>query len=286
MHVLDAWPEFAHSPAQEITPKDIAAIIRRVRESGKERTAGILRNYLTAAYNAARRAPFDSAMSCELIQFDITNNPAEVVPAIPVNRGERTLTAEELRLYMLSLGNNEAGFVLKLALMAGGQRLAQLVRAKVSDYSADTGTLRLWDAKGKRSSAREHLLPLGPKAIGLVQALIERRSEADSRIFGASERTAGNKVAEVSAAIGHEPFDLRDIRRTCETMLAGMGINRDTRAQLLSHGISGVQAAHYDKHSYTNEKRNTLIAWEQRLEEIEAGQQAANVVQIVRKQSA
>ncbi len=78
-------------------------------------------------------------------------------------------------------------------------------------------------------------------------------------------------------------FDLRDIRRTCETMLAGIGISRDTRAQLLSHGISGVQAAHYDRHTYTEEKRAALVAWEQRLDEIANGKQAHNVVQIKRK---
>ena len=72
-----------------------------------------------------------------------------------------------------------------------------------------------------------------------------------------------------------EAFNLRDIRRTCETMLAGVGISRDTRAQLLSHGLSGVQAAHYDRHTYTDEKRAALIAWEQRLEEIATGKMAA-----------
>lgn len=82
-----------------------------------------------------------------------------------------------------------------------------------------------------------------------------------------------------------EPFDLRDIRRTCETMLAGMGISRDTRAQLLSHGLSGVQAAHYDRHSYTDEKRAALVAWEKRLDDIATGKKSANVVSIKRKRA-
>jgi hypothetical protein len=66
-------------------------------------------------------------------------------------------------------------------------------------------------------------------------------------------------------------------------MLAGMGISRDTRAQLLSHGLSGVQAAHYDRHSYTDEKRAALVAWEQRLDDISTGKTSANVVQIKQK---
>jgi hypothetical protein len=53
-----------------------------------------------------------------------------------------------------------------------------------------------------------------------------------------------------------------------------MHISKDIRAQLLSHGLSGVQAAHYDRHSYTNEKRSALIAWEQRLKQILVGEMA------------
>jgi hypothetical protein len=37
-----------------------------------------------------------------------------------------------------------------------------------------------------------------------------------------------------------------------------MGVSRDIRAQLLSHGISGVQAQHYDRHDYLKEKHNTF----------------------------
>ena len=67
-----------------------------------------------------------------------------------------------------------------------------------------------------------------------------------------------------------EPFNLRDVRRTVETMLAGMGVSRETRAQLLSHGLGGVQAVHYDRHSYMDEKRAALRAWEAHLESLRA----------------
>ena len=101
---------------------------------------------------------------------------------------------------------------------------------------------------------------------------------------GNDPETVSNRAAEVCAGIGGEAFNVRDIRRTMETMLAGLGISKDTRAQLLSHGISGVQAAHYDRHSYTDEKRAALVAWENRLHEIETGERAAgNVVPMKQK---
>ena len=93
--------------------------------------------------------------------------------------------------------------------------------------------------------------------------------------------TVSNRAAEVCAGIGGESFNVRDIRRTVETMLAGLGISKDTRAQLLSHGISGVQAAHYDRHSYADEKRAALVAWEARLEAIRQAERApSNVVRL------
>ena len=301
--------EIADTPARAVTPHQVAALVRKVREAGKERAAGVLRSYLSAAFNTAKRAPFDSALPADLIPFGIEHNPVDVIPAIAVQRGERTLSAGELRAYighLLRIGHETgpelADVALLLALYAGGQRMAQLLRAKVGDFDHDTATLRLWDGKGKRTQPREHLLPLAPHAAGMVAALVERakaretdRAKQEGRapelaglwLFSTHGRvamnpeTVSNRAAEVCTGIGGEPFTLRDIRRTVETMLAALGISKDTHAQLLSHGISGVQAAHYDRHAYTDEKRAALVAWEARLEAIRQSERTpSNVVRL------
>ena len=59
--------------------------------------------------------------------------------------------------------------------------------------------------------------------------------------------------------------EMRDLRRTCETMLAAMGVSSDVRAHLQSHGLGVVQTRHYDRHSYMDEKRKALELWEGRL---------------------
>lgn len=281
-------PEIAELPARAVTAHQVAAMVRKVREAGKERAAGILRSYLSAAFNAAKRAPFDSALPADLIPFGIEHSPVDAIPAIAVNRGDRTLSSSELRDYIKTLGDDLPDMALRLALLAGGQRIAQLLRAKVSDFNADTATLRLLDGKGKRTAPREHLLPLAPRAAALVAGLVERAKGKDSPFLFSTHgkvpmtfTTPGKRVVEICASMGAEHFDLKDIRRTVETELAAMGISRDTRAQLLSHGISGVQAAHYDRHTYTDEKRAALVAWEARLDAIEKGTTApANVVSL------
>lgn len=304
VHVVEAFPEIADAPAREITPHQIAAMVRRVREAGKERSAGVLRTNLRAAYSLAMRAPFDSAAPSDLIAFEIESNPVDAIPAIPVRAGQRTLTPSELRAYMTRLDDNLIDQALKLGLLSGGQRMAQLLRARVNDYLSESGVLRLWDGKGQRGEPREHLLPLGPRAAALVERLIERAklkvrqaAERDGRdlepnppLFISSggvalfPTTPGKRAAEIVSDMKGEPFDLRDIRRTVETMLAGMGISRDTRAQLLSHGLSGVQSVHYDRHSYMDEKRAALLAWEARLQAIETGETASGDVRHLRRE--
>lgn len=285
-HVFEPHPTLAATPAREITSHQIAEVIRGVAEQGKERTAGILRSYLSAAYNAARKAPHDPKLPSALIAYRVDNNPVEVISTIPVNAGDRTLTADELKAYIEALGEDLHDLALKLALYAGGQRMAQLLRAQVSDYDPKAKTLRLLDGKGKRREPRIHLLPLGPVAAGIVEKLAEGAKGADSPALFASrggtvdENTPGRRVADIVKATGGEPFTLRDIRRTCETMLASLGISRDIRAQLLSHGISGVQATHYDRHDYMKEKRAALQKWERHLDTIVNGKQAAKVVNL------
>lgn len=273
VHVFNS--EYANLPAKNVTSKQLTELVRKVHESGKVRTAGILRNYLVAAYNTARRAPFDPKVSSELIKFDVTTNPAEVVAAIPVTVGERTLSVHEFKQYMEALGDTPVDQLLKAHLYIGGQRMVQLTRATVGDFSADSLTIKLLDPKGRRQTARVHLIPLAQKGAEIVTALeLARKDTPDAKLFGASHRDAGDRVSEIYKQLKIPKFTVADIRRTCETMLAGLGISKDIRAQLLSHGLGGVQDKHYDKHDYSDEKRQALSIWESRLDEILKGEKA------------
>ena len=57
--------------------------------------------------------------------------------------------------------------------------------------------------------------------------------------------TASAEKTRISGA----PFQGRDIRRRIETRLQVLGVSREVRALLLSHGrTSGVQQKHYERH--------------------------------------
>lgn len=298
VHVLESHPQIAPLPAREITPHQVALMIRTVREKGHERMAGVLRSYLQAAFALAARSAFDSAAPSGLIGFGVEANPVTAIPAIRVRAGTRTLAGAELGAYLRALGDSLVDQALRLTLLAGGQRIAQLLRARVNDFDTAAGVLRMWDPKGRRVEAREHLLPLGPKGAELVTRLIERAHQETNKrglqdpnpplflsVAGATvdQDTPGKRVADIAQRLGVEAFDLRDIRRTCETQLAALGVSRDVRAQLLSHGLGGVQNVHYDRHSYINEKRVTLRVWEDHLESLMSGEpRQGNVVRLSR----
>jgi len=70
------------------------------------------------------------------------------------------------------------------------------------------------------------------------------------------ERTISDWACAAGAGI--VGFQAKRIRSGVETLLASARISTDTRGRLQSHGISGVQARHYDGYDYLSEKREAL----------------------------
>jgi integrase len=303
----DASPHLAAMPARQITSEDISGILGRVIQRGKGRTAAKLRSYLRAAFAAALAAPYEPTIHPALHGFHLIGNPAAAVPAKGLAQfnvaGERTLNATELQAFLKAVDALSAGLsrdVLWLSLLLGGQRFAQLVRARPQDVDMDELTITLFDPKGARKQPRAHRLPLTERAVMIVKRWLDRALvEQDDGstmpyVFTNNGKvpirgeTLSGVVSEICAAMlkaktARAPFTLRDIRRTCETMLAALGVSKDLRAQLQSHGLGGVQDRHYDRHEYMEEKRRALEAWDARLIEIAGGGHGKNVVPLRKK---
>jgi integrase len=267
--------------ANEINPDDIQTILARMVARGITRQVNILRSYLRAAFAKAGGAhDLDPRrLAANKKAFRLAWNPVALVPRIDEydRRGERILAPAELRFYVEKIGaiaNPVLRGFLRLHLLTGAQRPMQLLRALWIDYDLDEGLLALTDTKG-RAKAREHLVPLLPEAVELLRELRPLTGDHEwpftlgGRVPIRIE-TVIKAVAEVSAALVEEgrkhridvqPFTLRDLRRNVETALAELGISREVRAYLLSHGRGDKIADTYDKHHYLPEKRRALEAW-------------------------
>jgi len=273
-HIVEPFSQYAEAPARDLTQRQAVEIIRRVVERGNGRTAGKLRSYLRAAFALALRAESDASAPSKMLGFNIESNPVAGTVAMPqFNRTrERALSEDEVRALWkrLTATDTPSSLAIRLAVLLGGQRIEQLARARVADVEGDTITL--YDPKGRRTAPRVHVLPIGEDAGKIVARLLERSQAAGSPyLFPADESkpmhvtTISKYMQSVRTAMVEakeaSDFLLADVRRTCETRMAELGVSKDLRAQIQSHGLGGVQDRHYDRYEYLREKRAALDAW-------------------------
>lgn len=283
--------DLASQRAADVPVSEFVSILGSLVEAGKGRTAGKLRSYLRAAYALAIRSKTDPGAPLSLRAFEIDVNPIASIAAKALSKfnkaRERNLKADELRHFLLRLAAEPPSVkrdALDLALLLGGQRPIQLLRAAPEDCDLSAETITLYDSKGSRQEARAHVLPLTKGALPIVRRLLSMREESPTIFTNDGKRpmrseTVSGLVTGISAAMvkareARQGFELRDIRRTCETMLASLGVSKDIRAQVQSHGLGGVQQRHYDRYEYMLEKRAALEKWARHLEKIRSGQKA------------
>jgi integrase len=265
--------------ARDVGARDVRAALLRLTEAGKHRAAGKLRSFMRAAYQSAV-----AGTSAALEEFKLEANPVAATAAVgAAGARDRVLRESELRALLLALGESEAHQVIHFDLLLGGQRLAQLLRTTTADIDLEAGTITLRDNKGRRKAPRLHVLPLVGDALALAERFVARAASLDTAYLFTTAGDVPLRLETLSVAVAElsrdlirkekskEPFTLSDLRRTCETMLAALGVHRDVRAQLLSHGLGGVQERHYDRHTYANEKLAALTAWAARLRQVRAG---------------
>ncbi|MCY1359615.1 hypothetical protein D9M69_461970 [compost metagenome] len=56
-------------------------------------------------------------------------------------------------------------------------------------------------------------------------------------------------------------FTLRDLRRTCKTLMGIAGISKELRDRIQGHAFSDVSSKHYDRYDYLKEKSEGLRVW-------------------------
>jgi integrase len=277
-HIILTHPEIANKAANEITRGQLTEILRMIVNQGHGRTAARVRSYMRAAYALALGAESDPTASRDLVNFQITSNPVTDIPAMSQYSmaRERALSPIELAEFWRSIRaiDSEISRVIQTSILLGGQRITQLLRAELTDYQVDR--IILLDPKGRRHQPRTHILPVTPMAAEVLDICKQNAESLSSRFLFTTHGTRSIALNSVSHWVNDwvkaqsvvAPFSLGDIRRTCETLLASRGVSSDIRAQIQSHGLGGIQARHYDRYEYMDEKRRALTDWNQWIQSI------------------
>lgn len=291
-NIIRPFPALAARKAADVSGDDVRLILAKMVKAGITRGVNKTRAYLGAAFSYGGEADHDPrTVAADGVLFGIKANPVSLVPVISEYERvlDRVLTDDELRLYWNGLDALPAvqAATLRFNLALACQRPTQLLRADWTAFDFTMGTLLLRDPKG-RGASRDHLLPLTGLALEQLKPLRQMNGKEALPFSTNGKRrlsvdTLTGAVAEVSAELEKQKvpaFQQRDLRRTAETMLQRMGIDKEVRAHLLSHGRSqGVQGKHYERYDFLKEKRAALEKWARHLERIISGK-AAKVVAI------
>lgn len=278
LHVEQAFPALWNTPADVLDTEQLLEPVARLVAAKKVREAGKLRSYLRAAYAAAVASRTDPSAPATLRALKIKTNPAAALSTVKgsIRARQRALTAPELVRYYARVQELPSPHreLLTAHLLLGAQRVEQLARLKLADWNTDAGVVTLADPKGRREQARPHPVPVLAIVARCFNVMRRGAETGHDHLWtltagkhGCTYQAAGDAVERVVGAMldaGEVTarFTLGDLRRTVESVLAGLGVPLETRAHLQSHGLSGVQQRFYVRHDFHAEKLEALrLLW-------------------------
>ena len=242
-------------PLVEITRRDIAQLIADISRTSGATTASLVRSILARLFSWARGAG----------QVDV--NPVTDTPSYEVAKRTRVLTDVEIAaLWAETEEPDPYNVVLRLILLTGCRR-SEIGGLRWSEIDQD-GVLRIPGARIKTGT--ELVLPLPRLALEEIARV--PRVVGKPTLFGQSSAAGLNGWSHAKRLLDRRlqfarPWVLHDLRRTVQTRMRGLGIDRDLVNAILNHAMGPVEAA-YDHYSYEDEKRDALARWAAELERI------------------
>jgi integrase len=242
---------WASRSVHEITKRDIVELISSIEQRGAPAAANkALKSLKTFLRWCVGRAVLDQS-------------PAEGVP-LPSKEvaRDRVLDDHELGQIILAarrIGSPYAGIVELLALT--GQRREEVARMTWDELDLGQGTWTL--PKTRTKNAKSHVVHLSAQSIAVLKRATRQGLFVFSR-FGMKpfqEFSCAKRLIDQTAGV--REWRLHDLRRTCVSGMARLGIAPHVADKILNHQsgtIAGV-AAVYQRHDFLAERRNALERW-------------------------
>jgi integrase len=235
----------------EISKRDVMDIVSAVEQRG----APVAANKTLKAIKTFLRWCVGRAV--------LDQSPAEGIP-LPTKEvaRDRVLNDDELARVIIAarqIGGPYGGIVELLALT--GQRREEAARCVWDEIDLDN---RLWTLPNLRTkNAKPHIVHLSDLAI----AVLGVAKKLGKFVFSAAGthpfQDFSNAKRELDAISGVTGWRLHDLRRTCVSGMAGLGVAPHVADKILNHQsgtISGV-AAVYQRHQFMAERREAIEKW-------------------------
>jgi integrase len=282
-HVVPRWGK---RPISEIRRADVNELVRALRKD--------------APIGANRVLAYLKKLFGWLVDQDMLEaSPAAAVkrPSKEVKR-DRVLTDIEIRAIWEACGElGVFGRAFKF-LLATGQRRSEVGAMGWRELDV---THQAWGLSRHRTKAdRAHRIPISALAMSIIEECPRigefvfstgRSGRGKTGAAGEARPISGWSKAKTTldkivlqklqalAEQSHEElptefpeWHLHDLRRTCATNLARLGVDRVVISKVLNHAESEVTAI-YDRHRYHAEMRRALDAWGERLKAIVNGKE-------------
>jgi integrase len=258
----DILPAIGRMKVEEITKRDVICIADSILERG----ARVRCNRALALM----RSIFRWGMAEDLAH----QNPTFGVRDRTVERPrDRVLGDDEIRVLWKRLPEAEmsegVAIILQLALVTG-QRVGMISGMTKAELELDRGA-PAWTLRGARTKNREAVrVPLTELAARLIRRAIALSGESDF-VFPSpvgddaiTPHAATRAMSRWRKTLKIGDFRVHDLRRTCATGMARLGVPRFHVSLVLDHVSvthGTITGAVYDKYTYDAEKRAALEIW-------------------------
>jgi integrase len=264
LHVFDdiVLPVWRGRVVHDIARRDIRELVERVAEDRP----------VMANRTLAHLSKF-FAWLCQRDVIPASPCVGVVRPAEEKAR-ERVLDDAEIRRLWLACDaiGGPAGSCIKLLLLTG-QRRGEIAHLKWSEVKGNTIELPAERMKAKQA----HVVPLSTQAAAIIASM----PRIGDYVFGASPITGFHRIKHrLDAHMGDtKPWVVHDLRRTCASGMAKIGIQVPTIEKTLAHrsgtfrGVVGT----YQRHTFVPEMSAALQRWADHVAHVVGGRPASVV---------
>jgi integrase len=275
-HILKNAKPLHAMPLTAVDRRAIAARLGEIADASGPTQANRTRASLSALYTWAMKEGLAE------------NNPVANTNKQAEASRERVLSDAELAAIWNALDeSSHYGSIIKL-LMLTGQRREEIAGLCWAEVNLDKGTIELPSTRTK--NRRPHQIPMS----GAVAAILRAQARTENRdfVFGYANGSFQNwgdakerLDARIAAATGKPlaPWVVHDLRRTCATRMADLGVQPHIVEATLNHvsGHKGGIAGVYNRSAYSAEKAQALALWATHIGAVVEGR-ASNVMTLRR----